>query len=199
LAEAVSRFGATLKSKLSGKGVTGAPEDQLRAPLERLIADLAEIVLFKPGEVVAVDESPLSALKTRPDYAVKASNALVGFVEVKAPGKGADPRKFKDEHDRAQWDKLRSLPNLVYTDGNAFSLWRDGKLHGEVIRLDGDVETAGATLTSPPGLERLFSDLLRWEPIPPTSARGLAEVSAGGESRLTCLRGPYGFADEVNR
>jgi hypothetical protein len=150
LAEAVSRFGATLKSKLSGKRATGAPEDPLRAPLECLIADLAEMVLFKPGEPV-------------------------------------------------QWDKLRSLPNLVYTDGNAFSLWRDGKRHGEVIRLDGDVETAGATLTSRPGLERLFSDFLRWEPIPPTSARGLAEVSAGGESRFTCLRGPYGFADEVNR
>ena len=42
----------------------------------------------------------------------------------KAPGKGADPRKFKDVHDRAQWDKLHSLPNLMYTDGNAFSLWR---------------------------------------------------------------------------
>ena len=175
----MSRFGAALKLKLSGSGATGAPEDQLRAPLESLIADLAEILLFKPGEVVAVGEATLSTLKTRPDYAVTARGALVGFIEVKAPGKGADPRRFKEDHDRTQWEKLRSLPNLVYTDGNSFSLWRDGKLQGEVIKLDGDVETAGATLAAPPGFERLFSDFLRWEPIPPTDARGLAEISAG--------------------
>ncbi len=169
----------SLKAKLSGKGAAGAPEDQLRAPLEALISDLAAIVLFKPGDVVAVGEASLTALKTRPDYAVKVKNALVGFIEVKAPGKGADPRRFKDEHDRAQWDKLKSLPNLLYTDGNAFSLWRDGKLHGDIIRLQGDVETAGAKLGATAGLERLFSDFLRWEPIPPTTPRGLAEVSAG--------------------
>ncbi len=179
LAEAVSRFGAAMKSKLSGIGATGAPEDQLRAPLERLFADISEFVLFKPGDVVLVGEAALSALKTRPDYAVKVNNSLVGFVEVKAPGKGADPRRFKDEHDRAQWDKLKSLPNLIYTDGNAFSLWRGGRLQGEIVRLRGDVETAGASLAPPPGLEGVFSDFLRWEPIPPTSPRGLAEVSAG--------------------
>lgn len=179
LDEAISRFGASLKAKLSGKGAAGAPEDQLRAPLEALVADFAGIALFKPGDVVLVGEATLSALKTRPDYAVKANNALVGFIEVKAPGKGADPRKFKDEHDRAQWNKLKSLPNLIYTDGNAFSLWRDGALHGEIIHLEGDVETAGAKLRAPPGLVRLFSDFLRWEPVPPTTARALAEVSAG--------------------
>ncbi len=179
LAEAVSRFGATLKPKLSGKGAAGAPEDQLRAPLESLVVDVANILGFKSSEVVPVGEASLSALKTRPDYAIKVKNALVGFVEVKAPGKGADPRKFKDDHDRAQWDKLKSLPNLVYTDGNAFSLWRDGKLHGEVVELDGDVETAGKALAAPPSLGRLFSDFLRWEPIAPTSAPALAEVSAG--------------------
>jgi hypothetical protein len=87
LAAAVSRFGASVKSKLSGVGAVGAPEDQIRAPLEALIADVAQVLLFRAGEVVAVGESTLSALKTRPDYAVKVSNALIGFIEVKAPGK----------------------------------------------------------------------------------------------------------------
>src|ERR1035441_1617553 len=54
--------------------------------------------------VTALGESSVSDLKTRPDYAVTVHNALVGFVELKAPGKGADPRKFKDPHDKAQWD-----------------------------------------------------------------------------------------------
>ena len=96
LAQAVSQFGTSLKQKLSGKGIAGSPEDQLRAPLEALVADLAEPLLFKSGEVVLVGETSLES-KTRPDYAVKVKNALVGFIEIKAPGKGSDPRRFKDK------------------------------------------------------------------------------------------------------
>ena len=103
LDEAVSRFGASLAVKLFGKGVVGAPEDQLRAPLEALLADMASILLFRSGSVVAVGEATLSELKTRPDYAVTVGGVLVGFIEVKAAGKGADPRRFRDEHDRGQW------------------------------------------------------------------------------------------------
>ena len=68
---------------------------------------------------------------------------LVGFVELKAPGKGADPRRMKGAHDKAQWARLQSLPNLLYTDGNEFSLWRDGTLASHVVRLGGDIETSG--------------------------------------------------------
>ena len=53
--------------------------------------------------VVPVGESSLAELKTRPDYAITLNNALVGFIEIKAPGKGADPRRFTDPHDREQW------------------------------------------------------------------------------------------------
>ena len=93
-----------------------------------------------------VGETTLTELKTRPDFAVTVGKALVGFIEVKAPGKGADPRKFNDPHDKEQWDKLKSLPNLVYTDGNSFSLWRDGKLESAIVHLDGHVENAGSKL-----------------------------------------------------
>jgi hypothetical protein len=41
LADVVSRFVVVLKAKLFGKAAVGAPEDQLRAPLEQMIADLA--------------------------------------------------------------------------------------------------------------------------------------------------------------
>lgn len=128
LSSALSAFGSAAKAKLANPGATGEPEDQLRAPFEQLLADLAELCGFPKTAVAAVGESSVSALKTRPDYAVTVHKALVGFIELKAPGKGADPRKFKDPHDKAQWEKLRSLPNLIYTDGNAFSLWQAGDL-----------------------------------------------------------------------
>ena len=124
LQEAVSAFGREARSKLSNPVASGAPEDQLRAPLEALIPGLAELAGLHPGTVVMVGETALSDIKTRPDYAVTRGGALVGFIEVKAPGKGADPRRFRDRHDREQWAKLQTLPNLIYTDGNGFSLWR---------------------------------------------------------------------------
>lgn len=175
---AVSRFGAAAKAKLQNVAATGQPEDQLRAPLEGLLADFAALAGFLPADVVAVGESSLSDLKSRPDYAVTVSNALAGFIEVKAPGKGADPRRFRDRHDREQWERLRSLPNLVYTDGNEFSLWRSGELVDAVVRLTGDVATSGAALAAPGTLQMLFEAFLRWHPLPPRSAKQLAETTA---------------------
>ncbi len=178
LHSAVAAFGADVKAKLANLAVQGEPEDQLRGPLERLVLDLAELCGLRPGAVMAIGESPVAEFKTRPDFAIAVQNALVGFIEVKAPGKGADPRKFKDRHDKEQWEKLRSLPNLVFTDGNEFGLWQNGDPAGPVVRLAGDVETSGAELDAPPTLLALFEAVLRWEPIPPRDAKQLAETSA---------------------
>ena len=174
----ISDFGSRAKAKLSNAAVSGAPEDQLRAPLEGLIYDLGEFLGLPRKQIAAVGETSLADLKTRPDYAVTLNAALVGFIEVKAPGKGADPRRFADRHDREQWDKLQTLPNLIYTDGNAFSLWRNGDLEGKILTLDGDIETAGAKLTAPAGLPGLFADFFQWQPQPPKSAPALAELTA---------------------
>lgn len=177
LAAAVSRYGADAKKKLANPSARGEPEDQLRAPLEALFADLAGLCGLPRAALAAVGESSIADLKTRPDYAITLRNALVGFVEVKAPGKGADPRKYKG-HDKEQWDRLQSLPNLAYTDGNSFSLWRNGELVGSIVALDGDVKKAGAALAAPGELLSLFDSFFRWEPIPPKSARELAKLSA---------------------
>lgn len=177
LQEAIARFGAEAKSKLSNPSATGEPEDQLRAPLEALFDDLAELCGFKREQVTAVGETSLSMLKTRPDFAITVRNVLVGYVEVKAPGKGADPRRFKG-HDKDQWEKLQSLPNLLYTDGNAFSLWQNGELVGSIVKLAGDIESSGAKLAAPQELHAQFDSFLRWEPIPPKSAAELAKVAA---------------------
>jgi hypothetical protein len=177
--EAIAEFGTAAKKKLDNPAIAGAPEDQLRNPLESLLHDLAEIDGMPPKAISLVGETTVKHLKSRPDFAVTVHKALVGFIEVKAPGKGADPRKFaKDSHDGEQWEKLKSLPNLLYTDGNSFSLWRDGKLEDKVIHLDGDIETSGAKLKAPETLRALISSFLHWNPVPPKSAKQLAEVSA---------------------
>jgi hypothetical protein len=180
LAEAISAFGADAKAKLSNVAASGQAEDQLRTPLVNLFDKFAELT-GKTGHVTLVGESTLAGAQTRPDFAVTVgagkAKALIGFIEVKAPGKGADPRKFRDPHDKGQWTKLKALPNLLYTDGEAFSLWRDGEPVG-VVRLNGDIASTGSKLTAPPELLLLMEDFLSWQPIPPRNAHQLAVTAA---------------------
>jgi hypothetical protein len=130
------------------------------------------------NSVRLVGETTLSYLKTRPDFAVTVASVLVGFIEIKAPGKGADPRQYNDPHDKDQWEKLKSLPNLIYTDGQSFSLWRDGKSEGGIVHLKGNIEASGTKLEAPATLLPLLIDFLQWKPIAPKSAKQLAHVSA---------------------
>jgi hypothetical protein len=139
---------------------------------------MAELCGLSRSGLVLVGESSLSDLRVRPDFAISYRNRLIGFLEVKAPGKGADPRKFRDPHDKEQWKKLAVLPNLIYTDGNSFALCRNGRLIGPVQHLDGDVETSGKALAPPPGLQTLFIDFFHWSPTSPQSPRQLAEITA---------------------
>lgn len=177
LAKIISQFGASAKGKLANPAITGAPEDQLRAPLETLVLHLAELAGHRTTTVELVGETTLAHLSSRPDYAVSVRNALAGFIEVKAPGKGYDPRRFADEHDKKQWQKLKTLPNLIYTDGNGFTLWQDGELKASVA-LEGDIEKAGEKLAAPATLLGLFTNFLGWAPIAPRSARQLAGIAA---------------------
>ncbi|MEI9849620.1 MAG: hypothetical protein WDN24_00800 [Sphingomonas sp.] len=173
----MSDFGAAAKAKLINPGASGQPEDQLRGPLERLFEALAAEAV-PAADMVMVGESSLADLRTRPDYSVTVNMALMGFVEVKAPGKGADPRRWKAGHDKEQWERLKALPNLLYTDGNAFSLWRNGEPEGDIVKLRGDIENDGSNVEAPGGLLPLLNNFLTWTPTPPRSARELAEVAA---------------------
>ena len=216
LVDAIARFGHDVKAKLNDPSATGEPEDQLRGPLENLMADINALI-GKPAEgVTVIGEVRLPDLLTRPDYAVT-RQGLIGFIEVKAPVKGADPTKFAPKSaDRQQWDKLKSLPNIIYTNGNGFTLWRDGKPVAAAF-MQGDVRTAGKSLKAGPELIDLFTTFYDWSPIAPSKPRELAETAARlcrllreqvveqlvrNEPRLTSLKATWGkllFADADNK
>jgi len=179
LDDAIAAFGAAAKATLDNPAITGEPEDQLRTPLVTLVKAIADLTGLAAHNTELVGETKLSDLMIRPDFAVTRKGALIGFIEVKAPGKGADPAKFPAKsHDRAQWEKLKALPNLIYTDGNAFSLWRDGKRVGDIVYMQGDIRSAGKALKAPADLVTLFTTFYQWDPIPPRSPRQLAEITA---------------------
>jgi len=206
LADAVARFGHDVKAKLSDPSATGEREDQLRGPLENLLADINTVIGKAAEGVTAIGEVRLPDLMTRPDYAVT-RQGLIGFIEVKAPGKGSDPTAFPPKSaDRQQLDKLRSLPNVIYTDGNGFTLWRDGKRVAAAF-MHGDVRTAGKALKAESDLIDLFVTFYDWSPIAPSKPRELAETAARlcrllreqvveqlarNEPRLTSLRADWG-------
>jgi hypothetical protein len=161
LSEAVSRFGSVIASRFATGA--GEPEDLLRGPFEGLLDDLAAIAGISP--VVVAGEHHLTDERVRPDYAVHVAGALVGFAEIKAPGKGVDTARYRG-HDKRQWERLSCLPNVLYTDGQSFALYRDGDRVGSVARLVGDVETSGARLTvDDDSLVTVVGEFLSWKPV----------------------------------
>ena len=152
-------------------------EDQLKGPTQRLLEEVGEIFDL---DVVTRTES-LTSGGVRPDIGVSVGKLLEGHVELKAPGKGARAGNFGDKHDRAQFKKLSDHPNLVYTDGNEWGLYRRGELVGSIVRAPGDVRSDGASAyddKTAGALEALLRDFLRWEPLVPSSPRALAELLA---------------------
>lgn len=177
LADIVARFGKDVNAKLKDASATGEPEDQLRGPLENLIAGINSLIGKDAEKVKVIGEVRLPDLMTRPDYAVT-RQGLIGFIELKAPGKGCDPNSFPAKSaDRLQWEKLKSLPNLIYTDGNGFTLWRDGKKVASAF-VKGDIRSAGKALAADQNLIDLFASFYDWTPIAPAKPQQLARTAA---------------------
>lgn len=174
LVDAVSGFGFAMAARFATGA--GEPEDLLRGPFENLLGEIAALVGAK--SVVPSGEHHLAEERVRPDYAVHRAGALVGFVELKAPGKGVDPKRFKG-HDLRQWGRLACLPNVLYSDGQSFALYQDGERVRSVVRLVGDVETAGLALSvADEDLLVLFEDFLGWTPVTPRRPKELALMAA---------------------
>lgn len=90
---------------------------------------------------------------------------ICGYIELKAPGLGADAPQLKYDHNKKQWAKLKGLPKLVYTDGRESLLYRSGKrVDGQpIVRLYDDLTKAGKADTTKDNaetLESLFRDFL---------------------------------------
>ena len=172
-------FAQSVKEKFTIADAS-SPEDQLKFPVTLLF----EAVGDRFGLTVKTrTEAYLSEHKARPDIAVYVGGLICGYVELKAPGSGADAPKLKGEHNRKQWRKLKSLPNLIYTDGREWALYRSGARPAghPIVRLYDDPTTKGAraaTADDAEALERLFRDFLNWQPIVPHKPAPLAKYLA---------------------
>ena len=113
---------------------------------------------------------------------------LVGHVELKAPSKSIDPATFtKKSHEYKQWQKLKNLPNLLYTNGREWRLYRYGALvpvttsghESEIAYIHtSDFVKHKGPFTATPSLQSILQSFLFWEPNPITSADKLVKTLA---------------------
>jgi hypothetical protein len=172
---ALQDFANSVTSKFTAVAA-GEPEAQLTNPIEVFLSAFGKALGYK--HFVAKRESQLHGRLGRPDYAILTNKLLVGYVELKEPGKGANPNSFKG-HDRQQANRFRALPNLIYTDGNQWALYRDGQRVGRLVHLSGDVATDGKSAVKAEDLEALkplLTDFLAWKPIIPTTRKGQIDL-----------------------
>ena len=163
---ALQDFAASVTAKMT-QVTLGEPEDQLRGPFETFLAEVGHAFGWN---VVCTGETPLPDRLGRPDYAVHLNQLLAGYVELKAPGVGATASRFKG-HNRDQFRRFSAIPNILYTDGNEWVLYRDGKqVRG--CHLSGDVAADGKEAAVPQdthAVEDLLRDFLLWEPSIPVN------------------------------
>lgn len=173
---ALESYASDLKARYSVVA-TFQPEDQLKGPVIQLVESVGAALGLSVRVVSEVRDPEVAG---RPDLGASVGGLVAGHVELKAPGKGADPRRLKGR-DKDQWSRFQDLPNLVYTDGNAWALYRHGKRVGGQVRFGDDVIEGGADAVSERdaiNLLGLLREFLRWEPVVPASPTALAELLA---------------------
>jgi hypothetical protein len=156
---ALQEFQREVRSRLQYE--SAEPEEQLRQPFERFMQDAGKALGFEQVQCIAPRRLPDQLGK--PDFAVYCGGLLVGYVELKAPGTGVNAKAFKG-HNKEQFERFRALPNLLYTDGFAWALYRSGEL---ITLLSHD---------APDQLEMLLRDFLTWQPIIPFTSTGAVDM-----------------------
>ena len=158
--------------------IDAQPEDQLKAP----VGDLIKAIGIQANlDANWRSEARADDVRGRPDLGISVDQLLVGHVELKAPGFGARPERFRATSPNGrQWKRFQELPNLIYTDGSEWSLYRTGKRVSRV-RIADDVSEGGSGSLDQNRLREvlnLLNDFLHWQPVVPTTAQGLAAFLA---------------------
>ena len=156
--------------------VPAQPEDQLKAPVGQLLSAIGKLTALDVDWRTEVHPDDVEG---RPDIGVVTNGLLNGHVELKRPGRGARPEGFRGR-DSQQWKRFKVLPNLIYTDGSEWSLYRSGQLQART-RIASDISSGGGKAVNQQELQALQSlvqDFLYWEPVVPGTAQGLAEFLA---------------------
>ncbi len=153
----------------------GQPEEQLKRP----VCAFLEAVGNDYG--VPTDTTPeVVVADGRPDIGILTHQLLCGYVELKAPLQSIDPDRMRGRN-KLQWEKFKALPNLLYTNGREWRLYRSGELFGTPVSFSGEPRDLGAESIDENDALRLnilFRAFLSWHPVVPTRPREFARYLA---------------------
>lgn len=173
--EAVRRYADDIAQKFR-LVLDAQPEDTLKAPVGDLLrafgAESAKDINWRTE--VRPDD-----VGGRPDLGITIDSLLCGHIELKAPEITARAERLTGANKR-QWERFRDLPNLIYTNGSEWNLYQRGE-HVARVKIANDVSGEGASGLVEDAAEQLsalLQQFVHWEPVAPTTAKGLAELLA---------------------
>lgn len=169
--EAIRQYVKKAKKHL----LAGGQEEALKIPLSELfktIGESTDLEIVLHGEYIEKS--------SRPDFGMHINSALCGHIELKRPGTSIDPATYKENtHNYNQWQNLKELPNLLYTNGTEFRLWRFGEPVGEPANIHiKDLRNAPQVFDYSNNLDALLNNFINWKPVKITSTAKLIEIIA---------------------
>lgn len=158
------------------------PEDQLKVPIATFLATIgqeraSQINVVTEHRQVGGDQVE----GVRLDMAIKnGGGQLIGHIELKAPGKSANPYHQVGwlKHDKKQWKRLENHANLIYTNGWEWTLLRHGfsrPLAHVILSPQADGALSETQLEE---FSNLLDQFLLWKPVSPSTPKALADQLA---------------------
>ncbi len=149
-------------------GIAAEPEAQLTGPVAELLTQVADEAGL--GRFGFLRETQLAGV--RPDFGILIDERFAGWLELKAPGTGTDPRTWSGRNAQ-QWIRLAELDNLLLCDGEHLQLYRNGEPEGEQADLPYRDDAFNVKLVA-----QLLRRFKSGRPAPIRSARDLAAALA---------------------
>ncbi|MDN6136336.1 type ISP restriction/modification enzyme [Corynebacterium sp.] len=159
-----------------------SPEDQLKTPISTFLTELGkqrtrQVNVVTEHRQVAGD----NVQGVRLDLGIKDGyGRLVGHIELKAPGRSANPFRQAgwSKHDKKQWKRLENHTNLIYTNGWEWTLLRHGSDRPIAHILLSPDKNNDMPEDQVQRLSDLLDQFLSWRPTSPSTPKGLANQLA---------------------
>ena len=183
-ADVLKSYALDVRAKLRANRAT--PETGLAPAFQRLIETLLPSI---PAiEHLEVSPEYRKSGVGRPDIAlIKHGELPRAFIELKAPGKASDPKRWTTPHDKRQYARLQELQHWSASNFVDFHLFERGEQIGkaaivpaEALDPDTSDKAADAAIDAhdPARFLDLLAQLARAQPPVATNAEQLAELMA---------------------
>lgn len=118
--QALQNFAQRIRDKLRANANT--PETGLAPDFQRLVQDLLPVLPAVPTLVVSPEYNNPGV--GRPDIAlIRQGQPARAFIELKAPAKSGNPERWRDAHDKRQYERLKELAHWAACNFAEFHLF----------------------------------------------------------------------------